>query len=121
MRLLPAALVLVLGACRAALSYGEAVDPAAAVPLAEVLSGRTATPGTVVVSGRIGEICAASGCWFALQDRAGPRDYSILVDLKPAATFTVPASLRGRSAIVKGRLAGGDADRRLDAVGLLLR
>ena len=102
-------------------SWGEAVDPTKAVPLSEILSGdRVNTGETVTASGRIGEVCRATGCWFVLQDTGNGRLSEVLVDLKPRATFTVPQDVQGRKAVVRGYLVGQKPDLRFDAVGLLV-
>lgn len=102
-------------------AYGKSVEAGSAVPLATLLAGDPPlSPGPVVVSGRISQVCRSSGCWFTLVDESGGREYSVLVDLAPRAAFTVPASVAGRRAVVSGFLAGSGDDRRLNAEGLLL-
>ena len=105
----------------APLAYGKSVEAGSAVPLAALLAGDPPpAPGPVVVSGRISQVCRSSGCWFTLVDETGGRQSSVLVDLSPRASFTVPASVVGRRAVVSGFLAGSGDDRRLNAEGLLL-
>jgi hypothetical protein len=102
-------------------AWGEKVDPAAAVPLSQLLSGDGVDPGAAVTaSGRIGEVCRTAGCWFVLHDTRDGKLYEVLVDLKPGARFTVPPSVQGRAAVVRGRLVGSAPDLRLHAVGLRL-
>jgi hypothetical protein len=102
-------------------SWGEAVDPAQAVRLSNILSGDRVDAGeTVTVSGRIGEVCRASGCWFVLRDTIDGRFSEILVDLKPRATFTLPQDVQGHEVVVRGYLVGQKPDLRFDAVGLLV-
>ena len=102
-------------------AFGEPVDPASAVPLSKLLAGeRLDRAGPVAVSGRIGEVCRSAGCWFVLQDGEGADFVEILVDLKPAASFTVPANVGGRETIVKGRLVGEKPDLQINAIGVLL-
>jgi hypothetical protein len=55
-----------------------------------------------------------------LQDTGDEKNYEILVDLKPRASFTVPRTVEGRSAVVRGRLVGEKPDLRFHAVGLLV-
>lgn len=103
-------------------AYGAKVDVGSAVPLSRLLSAAPpSAPGPVVVSGRISEVCRSAGCWFTLSDESGGRTYSILVDLKPRASFTVPAGVLGRRAVVSGRFARDGGDPRIDADGLVLR
>jgi hypothetical protein len=102
-------------------SWGEAVDRAQAVPLSEILSGdRVDTGEAVTVSGRIGEVCRTTGCWFVLRDRSNGGLSEVMVDLKPRATFTVPQDVQGHKAVVRGHLVGQKPDLRFDAVGLLV-
>jgi hypothetical protein len=102
-------------------SWGEAVDPARAVPLSEILSGDRANTGeAVTVSGRIGEVCRTAGCWFVLRDTSEGGFSEILVDLKPRATFTLPQDVQGHEAVVRGYLVEQKPDLRFDAVGLLV-
>lgn len=111
-----------LGCRKEVRTYGEPVDSAASVPLAEVLAMKSPPVSQVVtVSGRIAQVCASAGCWFTLEDQAGGRVHQLLVDLKPAASFTLPTSVTGRSAVVKGRLVREDGDLQLNAMGLALR
>lgn len=100
-------------------AWGEALDPAAAVPLGDVLArGEVARGEIVTVSGRIGEVCRSAGCWLVLQDTGGGKLHEVLVDLKPEAGFTVPPDVQGRSAVVRGRLVETDSSLALHAVGL---
>jgi len=101
-------------------AWGETVDTNAAVPLSRVLTEDTGDGAMVTVSGRIGEVCRSAGCWFVLQDTADGKAHELLVDLKPAASFTVPADVSGSDAVVRGRLVGSAPDRALHAVGLVL-
>ena len=102
-------------------TWGTAVDPAAAVPLAQFLADDDLDgSATVTVSGRIGEVCRAAGCWFVLQDTTDGKVHEVLVDLKPLANFTVPADVQGYQAIVRGRLVGTNPDWKFHAVGLRL-
>lgn len=102
-------------------AYGKSVEAGSAVPLAILLAGKPPpAPRPVVVSGRISQVCRSSGCWFTLVDEAGGRQSSVLVDLAPRASFTVPADVVGRRAVVFGFLAGSGTDLRLNAEGLLL-
>lgn len=108
--------------CKSEASFGVKVEAGSAVPLARLLSAAPpSAPGPVVVSGRISEVCRSAGCWFTLSDESGGRTYSILVDLKPRASFTVPAGVLGRRAVVSGRFARDGGDPRIDADGLVLR
>jgi len=91
--------------------FGELADPSKAVPLARALQKYDSSNSqTVTVSGRITEVCKASGCWFVLQDSSKGRDYQIYVDLTHGATFTVPPDVQGRQAVVKGRITGREPD-----------
>ena len=106
---------------RAPVRLGAPLDASTGVPLARLLAGDDARrAGAVVVSGRIGELCRSSGCWFVLEDVADGKAYNLLVDLKPAASFTVPPSVLGRLAVVSGRLVGQRPDLQLQATGLEL-
>lgn len=102
--------------------YGEAVDVARSLPLAQVLETRRSTDagGSTVVTGRIGEVCSTSGCWFALRDVKDGKVYELLIDLKGSADFTVPQSIRGRTAVVRGTIVGEKPDLKLMAVGLVV-
>jgi hypothetical protein len=102
-------------------AWGEDVDAAAAIPLSKLLSADVvASTEPVTVSGRIGEVCRSAGCWFVLQDTVDGRLHEVLVDLKPRAGFTVPTSIAGRSAVVRGWFVGEKPDLKLEAVGLEL-
>ncbi len=102
-------------------AWGEAVNPADAVPLSELLSADVFDDAVVVTaSGRIGEVCRATGCWLVLQDTTGGKVHEILIDLKPLATFTVPADVQGHEALVRGRFVGSKPDVKFHAVGLRL-
>jgi hypothetical protein len=108
-------------ACRSrSLELGEAVDAAAAVTVSHATADST-PPGSVVVSGRVSEVCRSSGCWLVLEEVADGRVHQLYTDLKPEASFTVPTSVVGRQAVVSGRLVGDGPDRRLLARGLVLR
>ena len=74
----------------------------------------------VTASGRIGEVCQAFGCWFVLQEVVDGKLHEVIVDLKPRADFTVPFSVTGRDAMVRGWLVGEKPDLKLEAVGLEL-
>jgi hypothetical protein len=102
-------------------AWGAPVSPEAAVTLSALLDD-AADPvaGPVTVSGRIGEVCRSSGCWFVLQELERGKLHEIVVDLKPAATFTVPASVQGRDVVVRGELVGTRPDLQLNAVGMRL-
>jgi len=102
-------------------AWGEPVDPAAAVPLAQLLSGQHEEAEEIVTtSGRIGEVCRTAGCWFVLQDDSDGKLHELLIDLKPEATFTVTPDVQGAQAVVRGRLVGTKPDLKLHAVGLVL-
>jgi hypothetical protein len=102
-------------------TWGEAVNLAEAVPLSELLSADAFDDATAVtVSGRIGEVCRAAGCWFVLQDTTGGKVHEVLIDLKPLASFTVPADVQGHAAFVRGRFVGSKPDLQFHAVGLRL-
>jgi hypothetical protein len=97
------------------------VNPADAVPLSELLSADVFDDAVVVTaSGRIGEVCRAAGCWFVLQDTTDGKVHEVLIDLKPLATFTVPADVQGHEALVRGRFVGSKPDVKFHAVGLRL-
>ena len=55
-----------------------------------------------------------------LQDVEEGKVYDLFTDLKGGATFTVPASIRGRSAIVRGKFVGEKPDLKFNAVGLIV-
>jgi len=119
--LLAAGLVLSAGCGDEREAWGEAVDPAEAVPLSQLLSGNELDPSeAVTASGRIGEVFQAFGCWLVLQEVVGGKLHEVLVDLKPRADFTVPVSVTGRDALVRGWLVGEKPDLELEAVGLEL-
>lgn len=102
-------------------TWGEAVDPAEAVPLSELLSADVFDDAlAVTAAGRIGEVCRAAGCWFVLQDTSGAKVHEILIDLKPLADFVVPADVQGYQALVRGRFVGSKPDLKFHAVGLRL-
>jgi len=103
--------------------WGEPFDTSRAIPLAELLAAPAdPAPGMVTVRGTIGEVCRSAGCWFVLQDPdpAAGEMREILVDLKGGADFTVPTSIRGRRAVVRGRLVGEAPDLRIDALALVV-
>jgi len=101
---------------------GNALDESAAVALAELLrEGRVTPPAPVVVSGRVGEVCQSSGCWFVLQDGTGDSFREVFTDLKSAASFAVPRHIGGRDAVVAGRLVTRDGNLQLRATGLVLK
>jgi hypothetical protein len=108
------------GDTKGRLVLGEPIDESRAIPLSRLLAADTvADPESVVVSGQVGEVCLSAGCWFVLTEVAEGRSYELLTDLKAGATFTVPSSVRGRSAIVAGRLVGEKPDLKLAAVGVV--
>ena len=118
-------IALVLAALLAACSdpepreYGEAVVVDAAVPLSRLLERKDVGPDeTVTVSGRIGEVCTSAGCWFVLEEVSDGKVYDVMTDLTAAAGFTVPLDVRGREAVVTGRMVAREADLELQAVGL---
>ena len=92
------------------MSYGPPIDPDAGVPLSKVLADPPGEGQELVVTGRIGNVCRSAGCWFLLHDEADGRHVQIVVDLKPAADFTVTRELEGRLAWVAGRLHRGAQD-----------
>lgn len=103
------------------LEFGEPVDETAARDVAEVLRDTQSVAGaSVVVRGRISEVCASAGCWFVLQATESGKVYDLFVDLKGGADFTVPVSIRGRSAVVSGKLVGERPDLKLNARGLVV-
>jgi hypothetical protein len=117
--LLLVAAVAFLPACREKTqTWGEVVDPAAALSLAQLPDAAAPAGDDVTVSGEIGEVCRSSGCWFVLRDVADGSLQELLVDLKPRADFTLPRSVLHHHAVVRGRLVGAGADRKLEAVGL---
>ena len=102
-------------------AWGEPVDHAAAVPLSKLLSDTDIdSEEAVTASGRIGEVCQSFGCLFVLQEVVDGKLHEVLVDLKPRAEFTVPSSVAGRDAMVRGWLVGEKPDLKLEAVGLEL-
>ena len=103
-------------------AFGEPVDLARATPLADLLeTGQPLEEGlATVVTGRIGEVCTTAGCWFALQDVKDGKAYELLIDLKGSASFTVPRDVKGRPAVVQGRIVGSRPDLRLLAVGVVV-
>jgi hypothetical protein len=101
---------------------GEPVEVSSAVPLAECLGRAVPEPGSAaVVSGRVREVCRTAGCWFVLEDAAAGTSWELLVDLKPAAGFTVTPGIAGKQVVVSGRFAGRGPDLRLNASGLVIR
>lgn len=101
--------------------WGEPADASNAVPLSRALQDYDSSNSqTVTISGRITEVCKASGCWFVLQDSSEGRDYQLYVDLTHGATFTVPPDVQGWLAVVKGRIVGQKPDLKFYAVGLSL-
>jgi len=109
------------GCGSARLEFGEPIDETEARELPEVLQDMEAVAGSsVVVSGRISEVCASAGCWFVLQTTEDGKVHDLFIDLKGGADFTVPVSIRGRSAIVTGKLVGVRPDLKLNALGLIV-
>jgi hypothetical protein len=109
------------GCASGRLDYGDPVNEAQARSVSEVLEDRSLVEGdTVVVSGRVGEVCATAGCWFVLQEVLDDRVYELFTDLKGGADFTVPRKIRGRSAIVRGKIVGERPDLKLAATGLIV-
>lgn len=103
-------------------SFGEPVDPASAVRLATILGAEPVDRSAeAVVSGRVGEVCRAAGCWFVLQDGESGEQVQVMVDLSRAASFTVSPGIQGREAIVRGRFVGEGPDLQFNAVGLLVK
>ncbi len=97
------------------------MNPAEAVSLSEFLSADVFDDAVLVTaSGRIGEVCRSAGCWFVLQDTTDGKVHEVLVDLKPLASFTVPAEVQGHEALVRGRFVGSQPDLKFHAVGLRL-
>ncbi len=113
------ALSLGAGACGrpAELDLGLAVDAAAAQALSTALAAPAGEE--ITVRGTVQEVCEASGCWFVLRAREGEQLLDLRVDLLPAG-LAVDRHARGRTALVRGRLAGAGATRELVAQGLSL-
>ena len=103
------------------LVLGQALDEASAIPLSRLLEGEAVPGSSVVVQGRVGEVCRSSGCWFVLEEASEERAWQLMVDLKPAAEFTIPRSVIGRPVIVAGRLAGEASDLELHATGVVVQ
>ncbi|MBM3790863.1 MAG: DUF4920 domain-containing protein [Acidobacteria bacterium] len=101
-------------------NLGAPLDPAAAIPLSH-LDARTASnpKASVVVAGRVREVCRTSGCWLVLEDASDRRARELFVDLRPEAGFTVNRSMIGRRVYVSGYLVGENPDHRLIALGLV--
>ena len=119
--LLTAWLALVPGCGGEREAWGETVNPADAVPLSKLLSDNDIDPTeAVTASGRISGVCQSFGCWFVLHEVLDGKLHEVLVDLKPRAEFTVPSSVAGRDAMVRGWLVGEKPDLKLEAVGLEL-
>lgn len=100
------------------IDLGQPVDATRAVGVAEAL--QVADPShseSIVVRGRISEVCRSAGCWFVLQEVSGGRLYEVLVDLKRRADFTVRPEVLGRTAIVTGSRVVDGANTVVEAVG----
>ena len=119
---LPLALAVLTACADRSEQLGEPVDVSKGVPISRLPgAGATGRPESLVVSGRISEVCSSSGCWFVLSEVVDGKVHELLVDLKPRSTFTVPARLRGREAVVKGHLVGAEPDWKLLASGMVVQ
>lgn len=103
------------------LELGRPIDASQAIGLAESLNSEEhAAADRLVIRGRVGNVCRASGCWFVLQQVDNGRLYELFVDLKKQASLVVPAGATGRSAIVSGRLVETGSGVMLEADGFRL-
>jgi hypothetical protein len=114
-----ALLLLALSACGGpgALELGAPVDPAHALPMSEALA--LPAGSEVTLKGSVAEVCTSAGCWFVLRSVEGDDLRDLYVDLQPT-TMRLDPSAVGRAALVRGKLAGEEPDRELQALGLRL-
>lgn len=102
-------------------TFGDPVNIERAVSLKALFSEyQPGDNAPVVVSGSIGQVCRSAGCWFVLQDDLNGERLELVVDLKPAATFTLDQRVIGRRGFVQGRLKGSPPDIKMWANGLVL-
>ena len=97
---------------------GREVPEAGRVRVAEVLDRPEAFLGkTVVVEGRVGQVCQSMGCWFVLKD--GERQ--VVVDLEGGKLFTVPRDVSGDSVRAMGVVKRVGPDLRVIGKGVEIR
>ncbi|MFZ9943340.1 MAG: DUF4920 domain-containing protein [Bacteroidia bacterium] len=80
-------------------SFGEKVDPSAAIPMGEMLKqiqGKEQLNATV--EGKVSSVCQAKGCWMKLETGTGE---TIRVTFKDYGFF-VPKDLAGSTVYMKG-------------------
>lgn len=87
------------------LESGRPFDASQAISLGECLTSQAnISADRLVIRGRVGNVCRASGCWFVLQQVSDGRLHELFVDLKRQAALVVPPDAAGRSAVVTGKL-----------------
>ena len=83
-------------------NFGETIESSEAMTLAEVnLDIPKGDSLATKISGTIGEVCQAKGCWMTLSD--GETETSVFIRFKDYGFF-VPKDASGKKAIVSGDL-----------------
>lgn len=82
-------------------SYGEPIRLTTATPLADVLSSPDAyVERTILLKGRVADVCQKKGCWTLLQDG----DATVRVRFLDYGFF-VPKDIQGREMLVEGKIS----------------
>ena len=83
-------------------NFGEIIESAEATPLGDVnLEIPKGDSLATKISGTIGEVCQAKGCWMTLSD--GTTENSVFIRFKDYGFF-VPKNASGKKAVVAGDL-----------------
>ena len=91
-------------AAQATAHFGGPLSAAAAIPAATLISDPTKFNGkTVKVSGQVGAVCQAKGCWMTL-GTGQPGEPTMRVSFKDYGFF-VPRDSLGHQAVVEGQFA----------------
>ena len=79
--------------------YGASIDPnISVVSYSDLLSGLNESNGkTVVVKGKVSEVCQAMGCWMTMDENG------TVTRVKTGHEFLLPKDISGREAIVTGK------------------
>ncbi len=91
-------------------TYGKGVSAAVAVKLADLLAHPDQFVGkSLKVEGIVTDVCPMKGCWIRLAETAGgARTVQFKV---PDGEMVFPATVRGKSAVVEGKLRRAELTR----------
>lgn len=94
--------------------FGQAFEPAPALPVQAVLAEPDRYAGNaVMVEGVLYDACEQPDCWMTME-----ADTARLVIRRPA--FDAPDTMAGRRAVVHGRMTGGDGGFSLEPTGVMV-